>query len=139
MSPNSIKYYLVVVMSVVLSITSMESCQKAPINGDLDGQWQVASVTPRPSQIIVNERLYYNFGMHVCMLTYYEGWFLSANMEYDGKTMRLDFPYASSEEDYIILRQYGITENPVAFNLRFEGSHRLVLWNDDTEITLIKL
>lgn len=50
-------------------------CQKAPINGNLDGQWEVVEVNPHPEVEILDQRLFYNFYRHVCQLTYYGGFF----------------------------------------------------------------
>lgn len=65
------------------------SCQKSPINGDLDGQWQVMDVSPEPMEKPIEQRIYYCFSLHVCQLTYYDGVFTAGNMAFDGKLSTL--------------------------------------------------
>lgn len=123
----------------ILMILVLQGCQKSPINGDLDGQWQVVEVSPLPEQIVIHENLYYNFSLHVCQLTYYDGWFTKAWMEYNGETLCLDFPYISSQEDLFLLRQYGIPEPETTFKVNFEGSNRLTLKAGEYTVKLFKL
>lgn len=119
-------------------IIILTSCTKAPINGDLDGQWEVIEVYPAPSETIIDQRLFYNFYMHVCQLSYYGSYFSDAQMIYEDNTIILDFPYATSIEDIKILKQYGILSNPVTFNVEFLNKNSLILSNDDSVVTLKK-
>ena len=114
------------------------SCQKAPINGDLDGQWQVVEVTPKPAQVNIQQRIYYNFSLHVCSLSYYGGTLAYANMRYSGDELYLDFPSLEGNES-LTLRQYGILSNPVVFNVKFTDRHHLILSNDESVVMLVKL
>ncbi|MCH5224943.1 MAG: lipocalin-like domain-containing protein [Muribaculaceae bacterium] len=113
-------------------------CQKAPINGDLDGQWEVMEVTPPPVEIVIDQRLFYNFNLHTCDLTYYGALFTQGNMRYDGETLWLEFPFSSHENFDLTLLQYGIHSNPVTFNVNFTDSHHLTLYNEDSTVVLIK-
>lgn len=132
---------------IVLSLTFVGigvSCQKSPINGWLDGQWEVREIQASDGQIIepeiiINQRLYYNFYMHVCQLTYYGGYFMDGNMQYEDDTLWIEFPYANTEKSLQILMQYGIESNPVIFNVKFEGKKTLILSNEETKVTLIKI
>lgn len=127
------------IISCILSVLAFQGCQKTPINGDLDGQWQVVEVSPLPEETVVHERLYYNFSLHVCQLTYYDGWFTKAWMEYNGETLSLDFPYIDSQEDLFLLRQYGVPEPQTTFKVKFERSNRLTLTCEQSTVTLVKL
>lgn len=133
---NNTSYLLWVTVLFVLLMPT--SCEKAPINGDLDGQWQVMSVTPEPTDKPIEERLYYCFYLHVCQLTYYDGVFTEANMKFDGKTLYLDIPYADSEGNDIKLRQYGINENPITFTVEHLDKKSLILRHGDTVVTMRK-
>lgn len=117
-----------------------EGCQKEPINGALDGQWEVIEVMPQPETIVIEKRLFYNFSLHVCALTYYEALFMNGNMDYDQskQTLWLEFPYADSESDILALRQYGILSNPVTFHVDFKDKHHLTLTNQDATVVLVK-
>ena len=122
----------------ILTALLLGGCTKAPINGNLDGQWQVVEVIPKPSEEIIGERIYYNFSLHVCMLSYYGGTFLFANMEYDGETLYLDFAEDKTEEDAVALRQYGILNNPISFSVKFTDSHHLTLSSENSQVVLVK-
>ena len=113
----------------------MTTCQKAPINGDLDGQWQVIQVDPDP-QVQFPERLYYNFSLHVCSLSYYGGYFQSANMIYEDDKISLDFPYPNATVGFLTLSLYGINSNPVTFNVHFENHNRMILYNNESTVVL---
>lgn len=133
---NKPSYLLWVTILLVLLMPT--SCQKAPINGDLDGQWQVMNVTPEPEDKPIKERIYYCFNLHVCNLTYYGEVFTIGNMQFDGKTLYLDFPYADSELSVRKLRQYGINENPITFNVEHLDKKSLILRHGDTVVTMRK-
>ncbi|MCH5238633.1 MAG: lipocalin-like domain-containing protein [Muribaculaceae bacterium] len=114
------------------------SCTKAPINGALDGQWEVVEVSPTPTEIIIDQRLFYNFSLQVCDLTYYGSLFTQGNMVYTGETLWLEFPFVRKEKDIQTLKQYGILTNPVTFNVEFKDKHHLILYNDDSTVELVK-
>ena len=123
---------------LIAFVPAIAGCQKAPINGNLDGQWQITETNPYPSDIIISGKLYYNFSLHICMLTYYDGWFMSGNMVYDGKRLSLEFPYADTEEEMAILKQYGIFSNPVTFEVNFPNKRTLILSNEESTVWLTK-
>lgn len=117
------------------------ACQKAPINGDLDGQWQVMEVYPTPDATIIPTRIYYCFSLHTCQLSYYgNGVWTSGNMTYDTSTLTLEFPYLdpSSEEVNSKLRQYGIYSNPVTFTIEHLDKNKLILRDGEVTISLRK-
>ena len=116
----------------------LSGCQKAPINGKLDGQWQVMEVFPEPEIEIINERLYFNFYMHVCQLTYYAGYFMDGNMLYEDDNLYIDFPYSLSYDQKEILKQYGILSNPVNFSVEFQSGNIMILQNEESTIKLRK-
>lgn len=138
MKKNIYKISYLLWVTILLVLLMPTSCEKTPINGDLDGQWQVMSVTPEPTDRPIEERLYYCFSLHVCQLTYYGGVFTSGNLRFDGKTIYLDFPYADSELSIRRLPQYGINENPITFNVEHLDKKSLILRHGDTVVTMRK-
>ena len=123
---------------MIMSVCWLGGCQKAPINGDLDGEWEVVEVTPTPPEAEIENRYFYNFSRHVCQLTVYGGSFTLGNLTYDDETIYLDFPFITTESGMQQLKRYGIYTNPVSFNIKFEGKSRLILWNDDSTVVLKK-
>ena len=126
------------IIITVFLIFLISGCSKAPINGDLDGQWEVVEVSPTPQFTIISGRLYYNFSLHTCMLSFYGGTFLFANMDYHGNQLSLDFAEESTERQRQALAQYGIIYNPITFQVDFKDSHHLTLTNNEVRIELIK-
>lgn len=115
-------------------------CQKEPINGDLDGQWQVIDVTPQAPETIINERLYYCFSLHTVQLSYYgPGPWTSGNiLKYGDNTLVLEFPYADAYISIDKLKQYGIYSNPVSFTIEHLDKNRMTLRDGDVVISLRK-
>lgn len=132
---RSLSWLSLKVFASLFLILILPACQKASINGHLDGRWQVMEVTPDP-EIEGNERLYYSFYLHVCQLTYYGGVFTEANMNYIDNLLTLDFPYATNPEITKNLRKYGINSNPITFSVEFPDKDKLILRNGDTVVTL---
>lgn len=134
---KSIKYYLPLLAVLLISTINFTSCQKAPINGNLDGQWEVMEVNPEPQRVVDN-RLFYNFYLHVCQLTFYGDFFLDGNIRYNDKTLWIEFPYELDEYQISVLKQYGIEENPITFEVDFPSKNKMVLTTAYNQITLRK-
>ena len=115
------------------------SCQKASINGDLDGRWQILEIeTTEGIEQVKDKQLYYNFYMHVCNLSYYGGIFAEANFNYENNFIKLSFPHINYSELYYRLNQYGIYSNPVEFKVVYLDKKKLVMENDKSLITCRK-
>lgn len=113
-------------------------CQKSSINGDLDGMWQVVDVSPEPDNQETTEKLYYNFQLHTCGLSYYGGNLTNGNMIYDGNRLTLSFPNANTEELICALRRYGINENPITFTIETLDRKNLVMTSDGVTVIMRK-
>lgn len=118
------KLHLIFLLSLLLSaLVGLTGCQKHDINGDLDGLWQIMEIEQLgPSgevqaTITPAEGRYMSFQLHVCQLRNPDGPIGkqgTANMTFDGGTLTLDFPYATTEYDTERLTQWGIyTLQPV--------------------------
>ena len=132
-------YYIYLQFTFILILLG-SSCTKAPINGRLDGQWEVIDIIIDNATIEKEQRYFYNFSLHVCALTYYGAGalFMDGNMSYDGETLTMEFPYAESDTDMRRLSEFGILSNPVTFNVKFTDSHNLTLSNSESIVVLKK-
>lgn len=131
---------LLSILSAIILCSTFSGCQKSPINGDLDGFWQVMKVSPEPTEQIITERMYMCFYMHVVQLNYVSGggW-TAGNMHHEGNTLTMDFPYAiDNTTATAMLRQYGINSNPVAFEIETLTKDKLVLRDGETVVELRK-
>lgn len=126
--------------AMFLMLVAAGGCQKAPINGDLDGQWQVMDVTPEAPETIIEERLYYCFSLHTVQLSYYgPGPWTSGNiLKFDDDHLVLEFPYADAYISIDKLKQYGIYSNPVSFTIEHLDKNRMTLRDGNVVISLRK-
>ena len=127
-----------ILCGILIIIMNFNGCTKAPINGNLDGEWEVMDVVPSPPSWDHETRFFMSFYMHVCQLTIYGYPFTQGNMRYDDNTISLDFPFIKTPEEQLQLMQYGIYSNPVTFNVEFHGKYKMTLYNDESTITLRK-
>lgn len=74
------------------------SCNKRPINGPLDGQWQLMTADyPDGEQVVPDRGLYYCFFLHTASLRGAGGF--TANMVYvKDSSITLEFPYTESSK-----------------------------------------
>lgn len=129
----------VLLFAFSISILATTSC-KLSINGDLDGQWQVMSVDPEPTDKPFEDRLYMCFYQHTCQLSAYgiNPW-ATGNIKYDEKkTLYMDFPNYNSKLSIARLKQYGINRNPVTFTVEHISSSKMILRDGDVVVTLRK-
>ena len=121
------------------TIVTFATCQKASINGDLDGRWQMMQLEIDDEyENVASEQLYYNFYMHVCNLSYYGGVFTEGNMKFENDVLWLQFPYIKTELGIENLKKYGIFSNPVQFRVEYLDNKKLILKEGDIVITLRK-
>lgn len=124
---------------IILFVTLLSGCDKASINGDLDGRWQILEIsTYNNPENIKDRQLYYNFYLHVCILSYYGGEFTAGNFVYENNRIRLHFPYINSSEGMKLLNRYGIFSNPVTFEILYLSKNKLILQDGEITITLRK-
>lgn len=135
---GKLKTSSILLLGMIAFLSGIFSCTKTPINGNLDGEWEVVEVTPAPPVWDEKTRIFYNFQLHVCQLTFYGYPFTNGNLSYNGETITMDFPYIRTPDEKFVLKQYGIFSNPVSFNVYFENKNRLILSNDETTVVLKK-
>lgn len=133
---KSNNYKLLFPFFIIFILTSL-SCTKRPINGLLDGRWQIMEIEDKGEVSYVKDnKLYYNFSLHVCSLTGYGYVLTNGNLKYENNTIWLDFPYGHTEEMRLKLQGYGIYKNPVTMEVEYLDRKKLILKEDDVVITL---
>lgn len=77
-----------------ITIAATSACREAPINGHLDGQWQIMSVEYSDGQTLAPDRYYFCFYRHTANLTHYGETHLGANISYtpESKSLIIDIP-----------------------------------------------
>ena len=129
---------------VVLMLTAFGSCRKAPINGKIDGQWQIMSVEwlEDGRDLTPLLRSYIDINLHVMQLrnvaqAEYAGSLYSGNMVYDktASTITVDFPYNLEGTALLALQPWGIYTNPVTFEIIKLDGKQLILKTPQTLVT----
>lgn len=125
---------ILILVTIVALLGSVAGCRKAPVNGDLDGQWQVMKIDYKDSIDVVPEQVYYCFFLHTVNLSRVGGGIVGGNMQYDegGKTLRLQFPYNDGKS----LNLWGMDASETVFSIKELTGKRLVI---ESNIALIEL
>ena len=74
---NVMKRYITVVLLVLI----VSSCGKMPINGDLDGRWQIMKIAYVSGEEDTPERAYYSVALHTINLMKVDVTSQTGNME----------------------------------------------------------
>ena len=116
------------IMTILIAFTMiiLEGCDKMPINGDLDGQWQVMEIDLVDGNIEKPTQLYYCFSLHTVYLSA-PGSGVGGNMTYDGTTLTLDISDAEKATD---LLPWGINSIVTNFDVVALSSGRMILKSD---------
>lgn len=129
-------YAVIAILTIILG--SLSGCRKAPINGDLDGQWQITRIEYPDGTIATPESKYICFSLHVVQLTTPGEPDIHGNMRYEGDTLTLDFPYDNTEERLLTLYQWGIASNPTTFHIVSLTSKNLFVATNHIKISCKK-
>lgn len=88
------------IITLILAICScFTNCQKLPMNGDLDGMWQLMTVNGKK----VERQTYISIQLHLAQLTYGDtkNEFYYCHFKHQGSTMRFfDFCYPCGHENW---------------------------------------
>lgn len=132
---NLILTALVAIMSLLL----LGACRKAPINGKLDGQWQIMNIelTADGSDATPSVRSYIDINLHVVNLRNINQNLVAGNLSYDkdASKLTLDFPYNTEGDALLFLREWGIYQTPVTLDIVKLDGKQLVLRSPETIIT----
>lgn len=109
-------------------------CGKLPINGDLDGQWQILEIRYADGRVETPERAYYCVQLHTITLRQVSGPNQTGNMVYEGDQLRIDMPLSDVND----LRVFGLDDTEETFTITELSSSRLVLTSDYARLTLRK-
>ena len=123
----------------IMSLFLLGGCRKAPINGKLDGQWQVMSIELISDGSVVSPtvRSYIDINLHVVNLRNINQNLIPGNLNYDKEASKLtlDFPYNTEGNGFLLLREWGIYQTPVTLDIVKLDGKQLVLRSPETIIT----
>ena len=91
------KNIISVLIATIIAVAAV-SCRKAPINGHLDGMWQIMSVEYPSQPTLRPDRYYLCFYRHTANLRHYGGFNIGGNLFYDEEAgnLSVEFPYSGT-------------------------------------------
>ena len=102
------------------------ACGKMPINGDLDGRWQIMKIEYASGEEEVPERAYYSVALHTINLMKVGVSNQTGNMEYTGDSLFVVMPISKVED----LLPFGMNGTEQRFGIKELTSKHLVLQSD---------
>ena len=90
---DTMKRYTIAVLLVLI----VSACGKTPINGDLDGRWQIMKIEYTSGEEETPERAYYSVALHTINLMQVGGTSQTGNMEYTGDSLFVVMPISTVE------------------------------------------
>ena len=102
------------------------ACGKMPINGDLDGRWQIMKIEYASGEEEMPERAYYSVALHTINLMKVDVTSQTGNMEYTGDSLFVVMPISKVED----LLPFGMNGTEQRFGVKELTSKYLVLQSD---------
>ena len=119
---NSMKRSIIAVLLVLI----VSACGKTPINGDLDGRWQIMKIEYASGEEETPERAYYSVALHTINLMQVGVTSQTGNMEYTGDSLFVEMPISKIED----LLPFGMNGTEQRFGVKELTSKHLILQSD---------
>ena len=119
---NTMKGYIIALLLVLI----VSACGKMPINGDLDGRWQIMKIAYASGEEEMPERAYYSVALHTINLMKVGVSNQTGNMEYTGDSLFVVMPVSKVED----LLPFGMNGTEQRFGVKELTSKHLVLQSD---------
>lgn len=125
--PDKLRLFLIILTVIIMSA----SCQKMPVNGHLDGQWRVSSISLNDVEVPLDGTVFWNMSLHVAQFIRDNDLKATANMSYDRDKGTLCFEVPADRYYPYSLRLCGIYSNPSLFHVDILTRDRLVVSDAD--------
>ena len=119
---DTMKRYIIAVLLMLM----VSACGKMPINGDLDGRWQIMKIEYVSGEEETPERAYYSVALHTINLMQVGVTSQTGNMEYTGDSLFVEMPVSKIED----LLPFGMNDTKQRFGVKELTSKHLVLQSD---------
>ena len=113
-------------MIAILLMLIVGACGKMPINGDLDGRWQIMKIEYASGEEETPERAYYSVSLHTINLMQVGVTSQTGNMEYTGDSLFVEMPISKIED----LLPFGMNGTEQRFGVKELTSKHLILQSD---------
>ena len=119
---DTMKRYIIGTLLLLMA----SACGKMPINGDLDGRWQIMKIEYASGEEEMPERAYYSVALHTINLMKVDVTSQTGNMEYTGDSLFVVMPISKVED----LLPFGMNGTEQRFGVKELTSKYLVLKSD---------
>ena len=119
---DTMKRYIIGALLLLMA----SACGKMPINGDLDGRWQIMKIEYSSGEEEMPERAYYSVALHTINLMKVDVTSQTGNMEYTGDSLFVVMPVSKVED----LLPFGMNGTEQRFGVKELTSKYLVLQSD---------
>ncbi|WP_370861151.1 lipocalin-like domain-containing protein [Parabacteroides faecis] len=119
---DTMKRYIIAVLLILI----VSACGKTPINGDLDGRWQIMKIEYASGEEETPERAYYSVALHTINLMQVNVTSQTGNMKYTGDSLFIEMPVSKIED----LLPFGMNDTKQRFGVKELTSKHLVLQSD---------
>ncbi|WP_309568335.1 lipocalin-like domain-containing protein [Parabacteroides faecis] len=119
---DTMKRYMIAVLLMLIA----GACGKMPVNGDLDGRWQIMKIEYASGEEETPERAYYSVSLHTINLMQVGVTSQTGNMEYTGDSLFVEMPISKIEN----LLPFGMNGTEQRFGVKELTSKHLVLQSD---------
>ncbi|MDE5797219.1 MAG: lipocalin-like domain-containing protein [Muribaculaceae bacterium] len=130
---DTLRLFLTLLTVSIMSV----SCQKMPVNGHLDGQWRVSSISFDGVEVPLDGTVFWNISLHVAQFIRDNDLKATANMIYNHDKSTLYFEVPADRYYPYSLRLCGIYSNPSSFHVDVLTRERLVV--SDEEGVIVEL
>ena len=119
---DTMKRYMIAILLMLI----VGACGKMPINGDLDGRWQIMKIEYASGEEETPERAYYSVSLHTINLMQVGVTSQTGHMEYTGDSLFVEMPISKIEN----LLPFGMNGTEQRFGVKELTSKQLVLQSD---------
>ena len=119
---DTMKRYIIGALLLLVA----SACGKMPINGDLDGRWQIMKIAYASGEEENPERAYYSVALHTINLMKVDVTSQTGNMEYTGDSLFVVMPVSKVKD----LLPFGMNGTEQRFGVKELTSKYLVLQSD---------
>ncbi|GGJ84606.1 lipocalin-like domain-containing protein [Parabacteroides faecis] len=119
---DTMKRYMIAILLMLI----VGACGKMPVNGDLDGRWQIMKIEYASGEEETPERAYYSVALHTINLMQVGVTSQTGNMEYTGDSLFVEMPISKIEN----LLPFGMNGTEQRFGVKELTSKQLVLQSD---------
>lgn len=132
------------ILLLIFLVLSISSCDKAPINGKLDGRWQLMTIEQEDGSVTECYRIYYSIQLHLVEISDKGGkggTYIGRFSYEDDKVTMSEFRHRGNEEELATLpelKPFGINLPMTHFKVEKASGDKLILKSEYARLSFRK-